>query len=468
MALLLLLSLALLADASRFYATTTPGLEKVLAAEVRALNYCGDITDVRTERMGVSFRAGHQSGYHLLYGLRSSLRLMEVLLDSEDGGRSVRNRVDLYAFLDTYDWTSTMAPHHTFKCDTTLGDTADTEAGGGDLSHSHYSSLTLKNVVVDQHRARHGNRPSVDVADPDVFFSMYLHGGRCVVYRVWSGAQSMHKRGYRADVIHKASLRETVAAGLLLSCLSDWAQPAAPPAETDYASMTVERLKQVLRERALPVSGAKAVLVERLHASFPAPASAPLLLDPMCGSGTLLLEAALIHANTAPGLLRHGSAPPSAVNFADIKGNIDMHVTAVQRAREMDRRALLSKERRGEAVFVGSDISGSALQLAEHSARLAGVAGLVKFERCDALQAGRERPRCIVTNPPWDLRLTENTDDAWRKLGVLARALQSPMHVLTGNPDVLRHLAPALTPVAQLRLQYGAVDARFVKFQRAP
>ena len=122
-----------------------------------------------------------------------------------------------------------------------------------------------QNAVVDQFRDR-GERPSVDTDNPDLPLVVYLDRGRALLYRSLSGARSMHKRGYR-DAMHAASLKENVAAGLLLA--SGW------DPETEA------------------------------------------LADPMCGSGTFLIEAALIAMRRAPGLVAMGAFRGS--NSGDMK-----------------------------------------------------------------------------------------------------------------------------------------------------
>lgn len=109
----------------------------------------------------------------------------------------------------------------------------------------------LQNAVVDQFR-EHGERPSVDTDHPDLPLVVYLDKGRAILYRSLTGNRSMHKRGYR-EAMHTASLKENVAAGLLLA--SGW----DPDTQT--------------------------------------------LADPLCGSGTFLIEAALIAMRRAPGLV---------------------------------------------------------------------------------------------------------------------------------------------------------------------
>lgn len=113
----------------------------------------------------------------------------------------------------------------------------------------------LQNAVVDQFR-EYGERPSVDRDHPDLPLVVYLDRGRAILYRSLTGTRSMHKRGYR-EAMHTASLKENVAAGLLLA--SGW--------DPDTQA----------------------------------------LADPMCGSGTFLIEAALIAMRRAPGLVAMGA-----------------------------------------------------------------------------------------------------------------------------------------------------------------
>ena len=97
------------------------------------------------------------------------------------------------------------------KCECITGQTSS------ELSHTHFNALTIKNAVVDQLREQYEERPSVNIENPDLPLLLYIHRGKAQIYRIWSGHFSMHKRGYRS-VVHKASLRETTAAAMYVSC----------------------------------------------------------------------------------------------------------------------------------------------------------------------------------------------------------------------------------------------------------
>ena len=122
-----------------------------------------------------------------------------------------------------------------------------------DVSHTHYTSLTVKNAIVDQFRDSCGRRPSVDSENPDLPLIIFLQQDTAGLYRSLSGLGSMHKRGYR-DAMHIAALRETLAAAMII--------------ESGYDPQR--------------------------H----------VLCDPMCGSGTIAIEAALRARRIAPGVMR--------------------------------------------------------------------------------------------------------------------------------------------------------------------
>lgn len=190
-----------------FSATTIPGMEAVLAQEVEQLK---DVSSVSISNNRVDFVGTERTGFEALLWLRTSLKLFEKLADSQKD-HSIRNPADLYDLVSGLDWTRMIDPtEHTIKCDFSLG-----HNNPPDLTHSHYSALTMKNAIVDKFRNKLKIRPSIDTENPTLVVYGYMHKGRMWLYRVWSGEQSMHKRGYRKDsIIHKAALRETTAAGM--------------------------------------------------------------------------------------------------------------------------------------------------------------------------------------------------------------------------------------------------------------
>lgn len=187
-----------------FFATTPFGLERTLANEIRCLN---GVENLNQGKGSVSFDGTISTGLEALLWLRTPLKLMERMSTNNN----IKSKNALYDWIASHNWQNIIKPHQTLKCDTILGQDICSE-----LNHSHFTSLTIKNAIVDQLRASNteGLRPSVDTEDPDLPLSLYLHRAKGTLYRVWSGETSLHKRGYRPDIVHKAALRETTAAAL--------------------------------------------------------------------------------------------------------------------------------------------------------------------------------------------------------------------------------------------------------------
>eukprot|EP01041_Mallomonas_annulata_P005241 gene5241-10490_t len=387
-----------------FFATTVSGMEVVLAEELEKDVIGG--SQIRTGKCGVYFKGNITTVMSAIMWSRTAIRVMEKLVE----GENINKKDDLYDLVASVSWTELMNYDNTLKVHTTVGMTTT------DLSHTHFNALTVKNAIVDQFRGKYGQRPSVDLEDPDLSLVLYIHRGQGTLYRVWSGDKSMHKRGYR-EVVHKAALKETTAAALVH--ISGW----NPAVET--------------------------------------------LCDPMCGSGTITVEAALVAANTAPGLLRYGHfessslLPPKAAYWPDVTPSLWDDVW--DRASALDNRKRIVEEGR-PPMILANDIHRGAMELAIRSAGAAGVHRMIDFSCKDVSEyVPKFRSDIIVTNPPWDRRL-QGADESWAKLGVFARG--SPpgtvICALSGNDEVVR--SSQLQPVDTFRFNAASVDLSFLKF----
>ena len=244
----------------------------------------------------------------------------------------------------------------------------DAHVSGDAITHARYAAQRVKDAVVDMLREASGERPDVDVESPDLRLNLVVRKGRALL-SVDLGGGPMHRRGWRRAQ-GDAPLKENLAAAVLLR--GGW--PAL------YAE-----------------GGA--------------------LLDPMCGSGTLLIEGALMAADVAPGLQRHGDVAPSRWKGFD---------GAAWRALLDD---AIARERAGRAalrlVFDGSDLDPTAIAAARENATAAGLHDALRFEaRAVAALPAASVPRGLVAcNPPYDARLA--ADPAlYRALGdALKRAL---------------------------------------------
>jgi 23S rRNA G2445 N2-methylase RlmL len=197
-----------------FHVTTIEGFEKQLADEIRSK--VEDAVYIKLQKRGVSFTGTARSGFQAILWLRTALKCMEKIenpIAQKDESMSISTKDDLYDYIKQFNWLSMIHFKQTLKCDTIFG-----SSNSETLTHSHFTSLTVKNAIIDQFRDYYhvdNKRPSIDLVDPDLPLLLYLHKNQPFLYRVWSGESSMHKRGYRSDAtIHKASLRETTAAGM--------------------------------------------------------------------------------------------------------------------------------------------------------------------------------------------------------------------------------------------------------------
>lgn len=395
-----------------FFISTVTGVEDVLASELGSENI--GARNIKTGKCGVYFQGDSFTAFNALIWSRTSLRLMEVILESTD----IHTRDDLYSFVSSIDWSKYLSYHNTLKVDTTLGGDISK-----DLSHSHYTSLTVKNAVVDQFMDKLGKRPDVDIENPDLSLFLYIHRGKASLYRVWSGEDSMHKRGYR-QLVHKAALRETTAATIL--------------------KMTKWKPNQLS------------------------------LCDPMCGSGTIAIEAALLATNTAPGILKYGPSKtfkdstiaklpvPQSAMWPDI----DIHDwdAVWAHAYQKDRRADVLAGRSTIPLIMANDMHPGAVELAIRASAAAGVHKLISFACKDISEyIPKMRPDMIITNPPWDIRL-EGAGESWYKLGNFARQqLQGgTLWALSGNAEVTRNLRMPATH--KIPFSSSSMDLRLLRY----
>jgi len=315
---------------------------------------------------------------------------------------------ELYAGVFAIPWEEHLAADGTLAIDCTLAASA--------ITHSRYAALKAKDAVVDRFRQGCGTRPSVSLERPDLRLNLHIHRDSATVSIDLSG-ESLHRRGYRTDK-GLAPLKETLAAAILLR--SGWSDVARR-------------------------GGA--------------------LVDPMCGSGTLPIEAALMAADIAPGLLR------SHFGFLGWRRHDPELWRKLQDEAEERREAGLARL----PVIAGYDADSAAIRVAWANLERAGLAGRVHFERrgVDALvppAAAAGEGGLLVVNPPYGERLGEVAElrGLYGTLGARLRNFFSGWHaaVFTGNPDLGRELG--LRSCRQHTLYNGALACRLLQFEVTP
>ena len=309
---------------------------------------------------------------------------------------TVRSPDELYEAVGGLDWSAYLTPNHTLAVDCNVRDSA--------LTHSKYAALRVKDAICDQFLAKCGRRPSVDVEEPMVGLNLHVYRDQAVLSLDSSG-QSLHKRGYR-PIQTRAPLNEALAAALVLR--TGWR------GDVPFA-------------------------------------------DPLCGSGTLPIEAAWLALRRPPGLTRR--------RFG-FMGWMDYDVRLWTDLRDEARRGVLKAL---PAPVLGSDVRGDAVAFATSNARAAGIGHLLHFDKRDVrdFRPPEGTPGVLVCNPPYGERLGEEKElrGLYRLLGEVCRERLGgwTVWVLTGKQRLAREIG--LEPAEQVPLYNGKIPCRLLKFE---
>ena len=372
--------------ATRYFATCARGLEPILADELGGLQ----ARDVAVGRGGVAFAGGKALLYKANLWLRTGVRVLRPVLEAP-----VTTPEELYAAVQTVDWSEYLTPDHTLAVDCNVRDSH--------ITHSQYAARVVKDAICDQFIARCGRRPSVDPERPMVGLNLHVYKDEAVL-SLDSSWDSLHKRGYR-PVLTNAPLNEALAAALVLR--TGW----------------------------------------RGERPF---------VDPLCGSGTLPIEAAWIALNRPPGLTR---------KHFGFMGWMDYDVRLWTRLRDEAREG--AGKRLGHPV-IGADERRDAVEHSRANARAAGVGHLVRFDVRDVRDFAPPDgpPGVIVCNPPYGERIGEEKDlrGLYRTLGeVFRRCVGWDVWVFTGNPRLGALID--LPRLDEVPLFNGKIPCKFIRFQ---
>jgi putative N6-adenine-specific DNA methylase len=393
-------------------AVVPPGLEEAAAAELAALG----AEEVRPLRRAVACRTDLAGLYRLHLRARLPFRFLRELARFP-----CRNRRELRQGVQAAaDWDLWLPPHCSFKV----------EASGSlpELNHSHYTALEVKNALVDWQRQHWGERSTVDLQHPDLVLHLHLspgrpsaggldggpsggNGGTAILSLEGGGGGSLHRRGYRA-AMGLAPLKENLAAGLI--ALTGW-------------------------DGTVP------------------------LVDPLCGSGTLLIEAACAALGRAPGLDR----PFQLQRWPDF--DPERWRCEEEQARALARTTLA--DGRPLAPILGIERDPDVLAQARRNAEAAGVADWIELRLGDARQL--EPPPgvgLVVCNPPYGARLGER-EEAEALHGALGERLRQccggwTLWLLSGNPELTRHLR--MKASRRLPISNGGIDCRWLRYELRP
>ena len=380
----------------QFFASCPPGVADLAAAELRD---CG-ATSCREFKLGVQFEGSLETAYRACLWSRTASRILMPLATFEAPTPEA-----LYEGVKAVNWTE-----HIRSSGTLAVDLAGATSG---ITHTHFGALKTKDAIVDYMREHTGERPSVDLEQPDVRIDVRLDRDRATLSLDLSG-ESLHRRAYRARGV-AAPLKENLAAAILLRC--GW--PAIARAGGEF-------------------------------------------VDPMCGSGTLPIEAALMALDVAPGSMR------STFGFIGWLGH-DRELWRVLTEEAKARRAATATQR---IVLRGYDQDPGAVRAAIENVERAQLRGFVHIERRDLEQLTRDSGTSglVVTNPPYGERIGDQ-ERLQSIYGLLGQKLREQFEgwkgaVFTGNPPLAK--AIGINAKRSHTLFNGRIECRLLRFDIEP
>ena len=367
------------------------------AASVLAEELAGfGALEIRERSHDVKFQGTLEAGYRACLWSRTATRILLSL-----GQIDARSSEAVYAAVKRIDWRDHIASGATLACDCSGGNEA--------IRHTIYGSQLLKDAVCDNLRESTGERPNVKPERPDVLLHLHVEGPEALLSVDFSG-ESLHRRGYRLEA-GRAPLKENVAAAVLLR------------------------------------AGWPAILEQD-----------GVLLDPMCGSGTLLIEAALIAADAAPGLVHE------YFGFSGWRGH-----DAVLWQRLQDEARTRRAARLASRCIFGSDVDSEAVRMTGINAERAGVLDWLHVEKRGINEVVRPKAQfgLVITNPPYGERIGAETGlpELYTALGAKLRTEFKGWRaaILTGNPPLARNLG--IYAKRSHRVFNGTIECRLLRFE---
>lgn len=307
----------------------------------------------------------------------------------------VNTEHDLYNQLQKIHWEDFLFTDKTFAVNSTVN--------SKNFTHSHYVSLKTKDSIVDYFRDRYGKRPSIDLKHPDLFINIHIQHETCTISFDSSG-DSLHKRGYR-DRTNIAPINEALAAGLILLSGYDGTQN---------------------------------------------------LVDPMCGSGTLLIESAMIAVNFPPNLNRKEFGFEKWSDFDE-----DLFYKIQD--------SLVSKIRDTSAKIIGFDKAPSAVRKAEDNVSNADFSEFIEIRKQDFFTSTNpfeDGKTLVLFNPPYGERLQVDIPEFYGKIGDTLKQGYSGVDAWLITSDFQNGLKKVgLRTSKKIQLYNGSLECRFVKYE---
>ena len=304
------------------------------------------------------------------------------------------NADELYEVAKAFEWDTVMTKDCTFAIDPTII--------SDEFLHSRFVTYRVKDAIADYFMNKYGERPSVLVSNPQLQFNVHISGKR-VTFSLDSSGESLHKRGYRVAT-NDAPINEVLAAGILR--LAGW------EGQCD-------------------------------------------LYDPMCGSGTFLVEAALMAANIYPGVCR--SQGYAFEKWADFDAELFAEIA------EDD-----SQEREFTHKIYGSDLARQAIDITQRNVKSAGVSRWIELECKDFfdIETLPFESGMVVTNPPYGERLSvEKIEEFYRQVGHQFKHKFAGCDVWVIGYKKEHFDAIGLTPSAKMAMYNGDLECELRQYK---
>jgi 23S rRNA (guanine2445-N2)-methyltransferase / 23S rRNA (guanine2069-N7)-methyltransferase len=378
----------------KLFVTGHKGFETLLLHELREIAETSGAA-LKKRYGGVEISAGIDTVYRICLQSRLANRVFCELAQAR-----IENETQLYEAVYQVDWNAQFSVRDSIAVAATVSDSR--------LSHGQFVALKTKDAIVDRFRDSCGSRPVVSRKQPDIQLHVNIHRDQATISIDLSG-ESLHRRGYRLQ--HSgAPLKEHLAAALLIH--AGWCKPGSP----------------WLR-----------------------------LVDPMCGSGTFAIEAAMMAAGIAPGLGRR------YFGFTRwLRHDAKLWQELVDSARQ-------SINRHPDVKIHACDYDVAALEIARDNAKRAGVEDLIQFSHqqiADLELPASSASTLVICNPPFGRRLQSEQDLA-ELYGDIGQALQrlapARLALLSANPDLLHRLK--LKRISRKEVRNGPLDCLFAIFE---
>jgi putative N6-adenine-specific DNA methylase len=304
----------------------------------------------------------------------------------------ISNEEDLYNRIAKTNWSKYMDVDHTFAIDANVYNSV--------LTHTKYAALKMKDAIVDQFRRKFNTRPDVETKHPDFRLSIHIESNNCSLY-IDSSGNSLSRRGYRVAA-NEAPMNEVLASGLIK--LAKW----------DCKSN---------------------------------------FIDPMCGSGTILIEAAMMACNIPAGYYRRYF---SFINWKNFNADIWKKIISESEANIIE----------PDCRIIGSDISNKSIEIAKQNIKRARLHYDIELKQVSIQDSeAPEDKGFVLTNPPYDERLEiEDATVLYEEIGdTLKNKYQGcTAWMITSNRDALRFVGLATSK--RISVFNGALECDFVKY----